>query len=259
MGPALFTRENTPVWLQSPRPGVLQWGPRCSRGKTSGSAPFRRRTPCFNGARVVHAGKPQPRFGKSAAMSSLQWGPRCSRGKTNDTNVWSICLGVLQWGPRCSRGKTPGSGVVTGTTPSFNGARVVHAGKPAINRARKGLNEWLQWGPRCSRGKTSIVRLFGRVFDLADASMGPALFTRENASKQTNITVVGQLQWGPRCSRGKTSAHYRDECVRRGASMGPALFTRENLPWSCPFRSLHSFNGARVVHAGKLCNDYLSA
>ncbi len=115
----------------------------------------------------------------------------------------------------------------------------------------------------------------GRELCVSAASMGPALFTRENLLALMWHSSTITLQWGPRCSRGKTWDRSALSSKGRVASMGPALFTRENadrakstkrpptLQWgprcsrgkTLP-RNEHSasrsrFNGARVVHAGK--------
>ncbi len=157
MGPALFTREN---------------GAREKRAHAHDSI-----------ASMGPALFTRENLGVSPAMSltvvSLQWGPRCSRGKTDGSSVTLTNLVALQWGPRCSRGKTISIAGRRVKERSFNGARVVHAGKHVTQR----LGHWR----------------------LKHASMGPALFTRENSSSQTqDESDEIWLQGGPRCSRGKT-------------------------------------------------------
>ncbi len=181
MGPALFTRENPRVNGPLLRGQRASMGPALFTRENTHSPDGERSYPLrFNGARAVHAGKRLKTRGEVEEISLLQWGPRCSHGKTS----------IDPSGKRILR--------------RFNGARVVHAGKRPMRILHiHHPNCRLQWGPRCSRGKTAV--LLARPHDPGTASMGPALFTRENFSTKADVIKPVLLQWGPRCSRGKTT------------------------------------------------------
>ena len=205
--PPLFTAEDAPSAQTAPPPpirfngaAVVHGGrPSSSRGNSTSIRC------CFNGAAVVHGGRRLDELGRLGLDSVASTEPPLFTAEDSPIGTRPAGMStMLQRSRRCSRRKTrwpPRPRLRPGGC--FNGAAVVHGGRLSA---------------RCHR------RLSG-----GDASTEPPLFTAEDLRRSVWRTYrAGLLQRSRRCSRRKT-------CNRpRARSSGQ-----------------RSFNGAAVVHGGR--------